>query len=68
MYKQGYKEGNREGNMRRNLGWCEVRANMKVRLGTGVITIDIQNAITVGNIVTQRRNIEYNSNSGTVRR
>ena len=54
--------------MRRNLGWCEVRANMKIRLETGTTTIGTQNEVTVGNIVTQRHNIQYNRNSGTVRR
>ena len=54
--------------MRKNLGWCEVRANMKIRLGTGTTTIDMQNVIAVGNIVTQRHNIQYNRNIGTVRR
>ena len=36
--------------MRRNLGWCEVRANAKIRLGRGTTTIGIRNVIIVGNV------------------
>ena len=68
MYKQRYKGGNGEGNMRRNLRWSRVRANMKMRLGTGNTTLDIENVITVGNIVSRRPSTRYNRNSGTVRR